>query len=212
MKGEFQNYNLNVFYIYEVNWLAHAVVQQCENLFKITPVPEKGYSISPGYEAHQIITAILSDSARINNLLTIPAQKGRHHKSDKQFRLHVSRSEKLREYVVGLNISEIFSGKVRNTLQHFDEYLDEANLKSFEGRLNEHVMVSYNMIISHREGFQPLPFALRLYISSERVFLNMKYSVNIGKIYLEALELMKKFDEVLNAKGQEPSGILARIN
>jgi hypothetical protein len=98
-------------------------------------------------------------------------------------------------------------------IKAFDEYLDEANLKLSREIQPPSPMAAYNMVFSHWEVTNPKVYPVRLYISSERKFYNLKWSVDIGKIYKEAtaiLSELKKLPEFSQQK--ELGGLMVRLD
>jgi len=175
-------------------------------------MPENGYYFQIKYHVHSLINDILSDAANIKKLITIPTQKTRG-ESPKQFQIHVERSKFLQDKIKGVEISELKSIKVRNTLQHFDEYLDEVNLEASEGKLRLHQVAVYNFVMSHWEAINPRPYPIRLYICAEKTYYNMKASVNLGKIYIEASRINEVIrGEIRKDNDSDPGGFMIPLS
>ena len=203
---------LNFIYLHELWWLTESIKRRCEELFRETPLPEQGYYLKIEYHIHSLINDILSDAANLKKLITIPTKKTSS-ESPRQFKVHVERSKFLQEKIKGIEITELNSVKVRNTLQHFDEYLDEANIEASEGKLRSHQMAVYNFVMSHREAITPRPYPIRLYICDEKTYYNMKASVNLGKIYNEAVRINEVIKGVIKRDSDsDPGGFMIPLN
>ena len=92
----------------------------------------------------------------------------------------------------GIKLAELLNAKVRNTLEHFDEYLDEANLALSDARVPPSPMAAYNMVLSRWDAINPRVYPIRLYISAERKFYNMKWSVDLDAINKEASAIAER--------------------
>lgn len=212
MAKSFDDLRLNFIYLHELWWLTESIKRRCEELFRETPLPDQGYYFKIEYHIHSLINDILSDAANLKKLITIPTQKTRG-ESPKQFQVHVERSKFLQAKIKGIEITELKSVKVRNTLQHFDEYLDEANIEASEGKLKSHQMAVYNFVMSHWEAVNPRPYPIRLYICAEKTYYNMKASVNIGKIYTEAVRINEVIRSEINRDSDsDPGGFMIPLN
>ncbi|GAB2880065.1 hypothetical protein GCM10027277_56610 [Pseudoduganella ginsengisoli] len=198
-------------YFHELWWLAHAIKTKAEKLFDEAKVPDNGYAMQVSPELHSLIASILSDAANLKKLL-ITASARLNGKSGRQYRLRKARAAALRALTSNVPLKEMLNAKVRNTLEHFDEYLDEANVSLSQGKLPPSPMAAYNMVISHWEVFDPPVYPIRLYVSVERKFYNMKWSVDIDAIYKEASALVDCLALYLKfANGEGPGGLMLRL-
>lgn len=212
MAKSFDEMRLNFIYLHELWWLTESIKGRCEELFRATPLPEEGYYFKIEYHIHSLINDILTDAANLKKLITIPTQKTRS-ESPRQFQVHVERSKFLQEKIKGIEIAELKSVKVRNTLQHFDEYLDEANIEVSEGKIRTRQLVVYNLVMSHWEALSPRPYPIRLYICAEKTYYNMKASVNIEKIYVEASQINEIIrSEIRRDSDSDPGGFVIALN
>lgn len=212
MAKSFDELRFNFIYLHELWWLSESIKRRCEKLFQETPLPEQGYYFKIDYNIHSLINDILSDAANLKKLITIPTQKTRS-ESPRQFQVHVERSKFLQEKIKGIEVTELKSVKVRNTLQHFDEYLDEANIEATEGKLKNHQRAVYNFVMSHWEAVNPRPYPIRLYICAEKTYYNMKASVNLGKIYAESLRISEVMrNEIGTDSDSDPGGFMIPLN
>jgi hypothetical protein len=182
---------LGTLYFHELWWLAHGIKTKAEQLFAEAKVPDTGYAIQVNPELHSVIASILSDAANLKKLIVTPSNRLQG-ELGRQFRLRKARASVLRESLTGILLTEILNAKVRNTLEHFDEYLDEANVALTSAKNVPSPMAAYNMVFSHWEAINPRVYPIRVYISSERKFYNMKWSVNIGTMHREATAIVER--------------------
>ncbi|MBS7463865.1 hypothetical protein KID95_24815 [Pseudomonas syringae] len=196
-------------YYHELWWLSHSIKRKCEYVFKATVVPDEGYSIVVSAEVHSNISSLLSDAANIKKLFITPSAK-LNGENRSLFKLRQERASVLSDFLGSLNIKEMLSPKVRNTLEHFDEYLDRANYEITKSAIQNRVAV-YNIVLSHWEALSPRVYPLRLYISNERKFYNMQWSIDIGLLYVEASSIVEKLEGGNFLSGNEPGGLMIRI-
>jgi hypothetical protein len=197
-------------YIRELYNLGTAVKTKCEGIFEKTPpVPSRpNRYISHAPEIHALITGVLIDAANIKKLVVTPSARGSK-ESRPQYDLRRYRAALVRDAIGSVQLKEILDQKVRNTLEHFDEYMDEAVLELSDPKKRSSPWAAFNLIISGRDVFQPEIHPIKLYIAEERVFSNFKWSINIGRIYEEAAALVAVLIKHPSIAGQEgPGGML----
>lgn len=199
-------------YFHELWWLAHGIKTKAERLFAEATVPETGYVIQVNPELHSVIASILSDAANLKKLVVTPSTR-LNGESGPQFRLRKARAATLSEAIAGIPLTEMLNAKVRNTLEHFDEYLDEANIALSNSKTAPSPMAAYNMVLSQWEVISPRVYPIRVYISSERKFYNMKWSVDIGAMYKEATAVVERLASHPEfAKAEGPGGLMVRLD
>lgn len=199
-------------YFHELWWLAHGIKTKAERLFSQATVPETGNVIQVSPDLHSLIASILSDAANLKKLVVTPSSR-LSGESGRRFRLRKARAAALREAIAGIQLTEMLNAKVRNTLEHFDEYLDEANLAVSTAKAPPSPMAAYNMVLSRWEVFSPRIYPVRVYISSERKFYNMKWGVDIGEIYDEATAIVERLNSHPEfANTESPGGLMVRLD
>ena len=179
-------------YVLELWLLADGVREQCEKIFAATEISPNETFLRVSKEVHGLIASLLSDAANIKKLLrTRPSQRGGESKI--AYAMRQRRANALNELLNGIVLDNLLDSKIRNTLEHFDEYLDEADeLVTVKGHPTATLAMS-NMVLSH---WQHLPgesiFPIRVYIASERKFYNMKWSIDLGKLHTESLLVVER--------------------
>lgn len=200
---------LAALFYHEVLWLSHSIVKKCDEIFSSSKVPEKGHMIQVDPELHSKIASVLSDAANIKKLIQTQSVKLKGENAIR-FKLRKDRARELAGALAPLNLVEIFNHKVRNTLEHFDEYLDEANYDlSRRGEVG--TAAAYNIVISHWEVSEPRVYPIRLYVASEKKFYNMKWSVDMGRIHEEANLIIDQLKKIPALSNHEPGGLLIPI-
>ncbi|MDG6928323.1 MAG: hypothetical protein JRN10_08430 [Nitrososphaerota archaeon] len=197
-------------YINELFWLLTSIKSKCEQLFEITKPPETGFIIKIDMESHSLIKSIVDDSTEVANLIR-PHEKLKDEPNEKYlFRKH--RGEYLSNLFNGVAITELLKHDLRNSLAHFDEKLDSLTHEISKKATKGPQRLAYNMVVSDRNVFHPFPFPIRVYVSSERKIYNMRWELDIGKIYNESvamIEVLKKVESIKNA--EKPGGLFLSI-
>jgi hypothetical protein len=170
-------------------------------------VPENEYTLQVSPELHSLIASVLSEAANLKKLIVTPSTRLRR-KSGRQYRLRKALAVALKEIVAGIPLTEFLNVKVRNTLEHFDEYLDEVNLAASMDQLPPSPVAADNMVLSHWEVFYPRAYLIRVYISSKRKFYNMKWSVDLGAMNSEASTIGERLRTLPGFSDKENPGAL----
>lgn len=196
-------------YKYELLRLASNIAEKAEAVFAMTSIPEPPLiSMSGGYQVvHSTIAALLSDAASAKNLLE-DYRRGRR-ESPAALSIRKQRTQALLLELEGIEISVLLDKKVRNSLEHFDEYLDDANAQFSSGHTLYRFGL-YNMVLSRRNAFaQPNQlYPIRVYIVDERVYENFGTSIDIGRLYDEAVLIRDRLRERLQI-GRDWNGGMA---
>lgn len=209
-KNTVVNPSLFSLYFHELGWLCSAIIGDCEAIFENTPILGKEHYIKVAPEIHARISSVLINAANIKKLVNSARTKFKN-ESIAIFELRQHRAETLRETLSGIRIEEMFDNKVRNSLEHFDEYLDEDILRLSKIENVKDPMAVYNMVLSHREVFSPSVYPIRLYIASERKFYNMHCSIDIGKLYDEACLILKRLKSSGVFPEEGPGGLMLKL-
>lgn len=207
MAKDFGDVKLHMVYKQELWWLTTSIIQDCEAVFEASYPPdnENECYIRVDYPLLAKINNILSESASLKKLISVPKNKSKN-ESARQFNLHVARANYLQGILKKVNIQEISSARLRNTLQHFDEYLDAACIKAEDGDLKKYEQAVYNMVLSDWRAFTPKPYPLRLYVCSERKYYNMDVSIDLSKIHSEATSIKTELERLINPNGDLSPG------
>lgn len=194
MEIDFKESKLFGYYEYELVSLAKNIVSAGDNVFRLAPKSD-GYYEKCSSEAHFYINSLLSEAAKTKKLID-PVISNKENKHSKKYKMKVARSKYFSELLCGLTLKEILKPKVRNTLEHFDEYLDEANIELMDPNNIKHDIAFSNLILSSFDTpSMKIFYPIRMYTGNDRKFHNMKWSVEIGKIYDEAKTILAHLRE-----------------
>lgn len=197
-------------YIHEVWRLATEIIVNCEYVFNEAKVPDEGYSIQVSSNIHSHIIYVLINSANLKKMIFTLPNRGKD-ESKKQYEFRLERSNLLKQLFNGIDITEIKNNKVRNTLEHFDEYIDKENLKFSGCELDSGLRAAYNMTLSDWDVFFPRVYPIRLYVANEKKFYNMNFSIDIGKIYEEAKAIIDRMKSLEIFKNEDEAGGLLLV-
>lgn len=178
-------------YILELWLLADNIKNQCEKIFELTETKPGETFLRVSKDVHGLILVILSNAANIKKLVFTSSKK-LDKETNIRFQIRMRRAKMLRDLLDGIKLEEILNSKIRNTLEHFDEYLDEADeLLSIKGHPTATLALT-NMVLSHWQHLADQEiFPIRIYIASEKKFYNMKWSIDVGKVYAESVALVE---------------------
>lgn len=202
------NKHLLGLYRHELWYLASSIVERCRKVFVQTQPPETGHYIKVAPEIHAEIFGILSQAASLKKLVRTPTVKLKD-ESKRVYRLRRHRTDVLASLLDGLELKELLQARVRNSIEHFDEYLDKAIVQISGSSPAKHPWAAYNLVLSDRAIFNPEPFPIRVYIASEKEFHNMDWSINIGRMHDEAGHILARLRSAgIFEEGQDPGGML----
>ena len=205
------NYKLDNCYLHELGWLCSSIKNECDKIFENTKLPEEGKNyikVSP--ELHSRIYKVLMDAANIKKLIFPFVAKKKKKESTKLFVLRKRRADKLQKLFETIEISEIKNSDIRNSLEHFDEKLDEFNYSLSEE--NNIDFAAYNMSIAYPQILGKTIFPIRLYVASEKTFYNFKWKINLGQIYKEAIAMLNKLIELNLFPKDGPGGLMIPLS
>lgn len=196
-------------YLHELFYLCLSVNRECDEIFNEARVPETGYVIQVSPVLHSRINSVLIYASNIRKLISTAEHRNKK-ESRRQFQIRKQRELRFSQLLEGIDIKEIHNSKLRNTIEHFEEYLDDLILeleKESNKIKSQHGAAAYNMTFSEWQLMSPSVYPIRLYISKEKKLYNFQWSIDIGKIYDESLEILarlktlKPFGEDVNESG-----------
>ncbi len=197
-------------YVNELFWLLTAIRKNCEALFEETKIPEKGYVIQVDMKVHSLIKSIINDSSQVANL--VDPHKKRKDETSEHYIFRKERGENLRRIFIGIQIEQMLNRKLRDSIEHFDERLDSLVHSISKKAMKRQQNLAYNMVFSHKEVIVPFPVPIRVYVSSEKVFYNMNWQLDIGKIYTECISMLTVMQNLeYIKKSKDPGGLLLKM-
>jgi hypothetical protein len=178
-------------YVYELHWLASDVVRRSDGVFERTPPPAPGTGyIHIDSSLHAEIYALLGDAAKIRALIS--ERRRMPWQSQEEHELLGHRARALSGLLSGLRVATICSADARNSVEHFDEKIDQTALSTYNGMIAKPVNVLVDLVVWSRDQFdvplrgtlEPRPgvYPLRVYVASERRFLNTGAEIDLGAL------------------------------
>jgi len=200
-------------YISELFSLTHVIKRECEEIFKDTKEPATGYMLQVSSEIHSKVNTVVINSANLKKLIYSPGDKKKK-ESAKMFTVRKQREALFKELLSDLDLEEINNTDVRNKLEHFDEYLDDMTLKLIDDASElktKYPAAVYNMVFSKWEAISPRAYPIRLYITAEKTFYHMDWSINLGKIYREAKLILERLESSELLPDEKPGGLIMKF-
>ena len=115
------NKHLLGLYRHELWYLASSIVERCRKVFEQTQPPETGHYIKVAPEIHAEIFGILSQASGLKKLIRTPTVPLKD-EPKRVYRLRRHRTDLLASLLEGLDLKELLQARVRNSIEHFDEY------------------------------------------------------------------------------------------
>ena len=198
-------------YVFELWGLADSVAKKCTQVFEQYPVPENDGYIKVDPAIHSLIGSLLAEAANLKKLLTIPT-KPSFKETDDQFNFRVERTKLLNEVLQFPPVVEISSVETRNSVEHFDQYLDRANLAFTAPDRSDPGFVLYNMVLSSWKVFDKKAFPLKLYIADERKYFNLEWVADLNALHGECSNLIARVRSIPAFGKQEgPGGLMVPV-
>lgn len=195
-------------YYHELLWLAHRIKTDCEFIFEETKLPETGHYIKISIPVHEKIETVCLAAARLKKLVQTPTGRYKN-ESEAEYAARQLRAKALREVLGDVTLDEILRTKVRDSIEHFDEYLDTMNVEVERGKIVGPA-AAYNIVLSDAGTFDGPLYPIRLYLADSRKFSNMRYSIDLGKIHEEASAILARLKS-LGTFPPEPGGLIIKF-
>lgn len=175
-------------YVGELYWLSRSVADELGGIFEETPAPvrtDRGY-IRVDRALHERILRVLNSAARIRSLIRNRKSQG----SRGQREVLTRRAAALRSLLADMDLDSVLDAAARNSVEHFDEYLDGTAIKSSRGVIRRPTLFAVDMVISQRDLLEqfhigdliPTTYSIRTYIADERVFSNCGRELNLERL------------------------------
>ena len=201
-------------YFAEAWALAISVREQCEQVFLLAKSStERGGSymaVLP--EVHKLIASCLSDTANLKKLIRTSSSR-KEKETKRGFDLRQYRARMLSELLVGVQFQELTNARLRNTIEHFDEYLDSAVLALSDRKTRKSPWAGYNLVVSALTIHDPPVHPIRVYSADDRTYHNFRWSINLDQLCREATatELILR-SHPHNSRAQSPGGAMLSLH
>jgi hypothetical protein len=174
-------------YFAEAWSLAISVREQCERVFDLAKnsVEAGGAYMAINPEVHKIIALCLSDAANLKKLFRTSSNRGEK-ETKRSFDLRCYRAQMLSDLLSGIPFKELTNARLRNTIEHFDEYLDSAVLALSDKQSRKSPWAGYNLVVSSLAVHDPPVHPIRVYSADDRTYHNFRWSIDLDLLYKEA--------------------------
>lgn len=211
MSPTFLDSNFFHVYIFELWGLAESVTKKCTEVFEKCPAPEKDGYIKVDPSIHWLIGSLLAESANIKKLLTIPT-KASFKETKEQFDFRLERTRLLNEALGSPPIVELSSVGTRNSVEHFDQYLDRASVTFVQKDRSDPGFALYNMVLSSWNVFDKKAFPLKLYVADERKYYNLEWVADLNALFAECTDIIVRIRNIAEFGTQEgPGGLMIPV-
>lgn len=199
-------------YLGELYWLSKRVVDELGAIFEDTPIPpgsNEGY-IRVDHDLHAQILGVLISAARIRSLIRERESQG----SRGQKEILARRTAALRSLLDGIDLETVLDAAARNSVEHFDEYLDGTAIKSYRGVISRPTLFAVDMVLSRRNlleqfkvgGATPTAYSIRAYIADERTFCNCGRELNLGRLHSTCDAIRLRAEPLMSPEALEERG------
>ncbi len=199
-------------YISELYWLAQQVEEDTTRIFDDTPPPTQpgeGY-IRVDHALHGRILAVLLAAARIRALLRPRRGEG----SSVQRKFLARRTAALRQTLEGIDLAPVLDGGARNSIEHFDEYVDDIAIQSYRGAIPRPTLFAVDMVLSTRSALRQFEVRgerattsfIRAYFADERVFSNCGRELRMAPLRDCCSVIRQRVEPLIPAFAREERG------
>jgi hypothetical protein len=201
-------------YFHELGFQCTAVRDNCEQAFSFQPLDtgERTFIVMPAKLAVPIGGA-LSAAANVKKLIDDKRKRNKKFESENAYRLRLARAHMLLTELDGIPLDEILKLEVRNSLEHFDEYLDRENIRLQD--ISTPCVALYNVGLSHEGNvvFEEGPLLdIRTYVASTKEFRNLGLSINLGRLCAEAVAILSRLIENKRIPADGTTGVMSFVN
>lgn len=199
-------------YFHELWGLAESISKKCLDVFAKCPAPAEDGYIKVDPELHGVIASLLAEAANLKKMLLVPNNPS-FKETTEQFSFRAERTKLLNEALGFPQLFEISRAETRNSVEHFDQYLDRASLthSASDGGAASG-MALYNMALSSWSVFDKKSFPLKVYVADERKYFNLDYVADLSAIYSESTDLIVRIRAMGAFKDSDgPSGLMVRV-
>ena len=198
-------------YIHEIWGLAASISKKCNEVFAACPIQEDSGYIKVDPALHSNIASLLGESANLKKLLSIP-EKPSFKETNDQFAFRVERAKSLNEALQNPPLAEMSRVEARNSVEHFDQYLDRASLSFRSSEASESGMALYNMVLSSWAVFDKKSFPLKVYVADERKYFNLELAADLNALAIECTDLIARIRAIGAFKNtDEPGGLMIKV-
>lgn len=173
-------------------------------VFSMPNIPDKYFFIQP--EVFTRIASVQVHSANIKKILFPTPRKKDESKYIADYRQ--KRAEEVQSFFDMSRIIEIKNAKARNSLEHYDERLDNISLRLWNGTIDKkYHIIATNTILSSEGALYGNPYYMNSYIIDSKMYKNAEKESDVGLLVQEAQYIFDVTKNDLNITTQTGSVI-----
>jgi hypothetical protein len=182
-------------YFDELGKLAATIIESIDRVVDEAPAPladDKGFILGSGKnDLHGNAYRALIAAASIRKLL-YPGKPNKYDKDPGSAEFRQRRGKLLLQAMKGIDVAGVLTNEVRDSLEHYDERLDEIHRRAFASSKPAAAFAyTSDGVLTSRRAIQGTTY-LRVYISDERKYAIMGHEADFRKIRGIAVEILKR--------------------
>lgn len=189
----------------ELTYLCDQIVKGCDQAFGRAEPPTAGTNyFRSDPEAITILERVVSDAARAKALIE-HRQKGKKQHAG-EYVVQEARASWFQEVFAGIELAPLLTSQLRNSIEHFDEYVIGLAYDDHRGRVPPATFYPTNWLFGSKEwrGYDlDLPdnmVPVRVYFVAERAFVNCGREADIGGIADAARQMLDRLKLVVDVE------------
>ena len=115
-----------------------------------------------------------------------------------------------------MRLEKLLHNSVRNTLEHFDEYVDQSAIGFAQGSTPVPSIAPIDFVVSRRRALRrfalerkiPHLYFMRVFIASERIFVNRGHEISIQALHTECRRIVKRVLPLVPDSGAQGSSMM----
>lgn len=157
------------------------------------------------------ITSAIVHGANLKKILFATPKTKK--EAQQKYDYRVLREYQLKKHFNSDDLSEVKKTMTRNSLEHYDERLDNISLKFWQGKISgKYDVVVNNIVLSSEGALIGNPFYLKCYIIDSQIYKNHETECDLKKLYSEVKLLKSQAKIALVGIGANPySGTIIPI-
>jgi hypothetical protein len=203
---------LEAIYFKELAFRCTEIKEECEEVFAVA-VPSEETPFTILHAVHSSLGLVLTSAANVKKLLDDKRPRDKRFESEDSYKQRLARAKMLQTEIDGIDITEMLDVQVRNTLEHFDEYLDTESVRLSHETVPSGVVFNVGMLDRNRININgDPPLHIRTYEIGTRKLIHLRGEIDIGKIYDSAVAILKRLLENGRIDEKGSTGVISLLN
>lgn len=203
-------------YLSELQSLVHSVIDGLDTVWEKAPplLPSGTGYVLVDPPLHATLTHAVTDATRVAKLTRLAASQ-RKDESEAVYNLRRERIGFFGDILKKLRLRETTNPQLRNTIEHFDEHLDEVVVRIDANPAP--AVALQNLVVSSWDVLKALPpllgreiIPLRLYVAGDRVLWNLGQAIDVRRLWREMHAIKKAIAPYVHEDG--PGGVTVLLN